>query len=297
MGFSDRAFVSCYGMAESTLAISFSRAGAGVQTDTILAERIWTKGIAEVPPPPPPADETDDAPPAQLEVVQCGPAFDDHEVRAFAVDDTESARPLPDRVVGELRLRGPSVMRGYFEDEETTKEAFPGGWLRTGDLGYLVGGNVHICGRSKEVIIVNGRNYYPQDLEWEAGKVPGVRKGNVIAFGTMKPHNDRERVVIVFETAVVDVAEQTRLKGEVRKAVQQSLGLTVDDVVAIGSGVLPKTSSGKLQRAKTRELYETGVLLGRSSAREVDRLEVLKELAKSQIGYFRNALVGSREDE
>ena len=297
VGFSDRAFVSCYGMAESTLAISFSRAGAGVQTDTILAERIWTKGIAEVPPPPPPADETDDAPPAQLEVVQCGPAFDDHEVRAFAVDDTESARPLPDRVVGELRLRGPSVMRGYFEDEETTKEAFPGGWLRTGDLGYLVGGNVHICGRSKEVIIVNGRNYYPQDLEWEAGKVPGVRKGNVIAFGTMKPHNDRERVVIVFETAVVDVAEQTRLKGEVRKAVQQSLGLTVDDVVAIGSGVLPKTSSGKLQRAKTRELYETGVLLGRSSAREVDRLEVLKELAKSQIGYFRNALVGSREDE
>jgi acyl-CoA synthetase (AMP-forming)/AMP-acid ligase II len=328
VGFSDRAFVSCYGMAESTLAISFSQAGAGVKTDTVLGAKLWTKGVAEPPPPAAPhaeakhadesaahadaapgeatavvggrdpADTGDDAEAtATLEIVQCGPAFEGHEVRAFAVDDTESARPLPDRVVGELRLRGPSVMQGYFEDEELTKEAFPGGWLRTGDLGYLVKGDVHICGRSKELIIVNGRNYYPQDLEWEAGKVPGVRKGNVISFGTMKPHNDRERVVIVFETAVVDPAEQTRLKGEVRKAVQQSLGLTVDDCVAIGSGVLPKTSSGKLQRAKTRELYETGVLLGRSSAREVDRLEVLKELAKSQIGYFRHALVGSREEE
>ena len=82
-------------------------------------------------------------------------------------------------------------MPGYFNEPEITREAFAGGWLRTGDIGYLAGGNVHICGRSKEVIIVNGRNYYPQDLEWEAGKVEGVRKGNVIAFGTMKP---RERL-------------------------------------------------------------------------------------------------------
>ena len=87
-------------------------------------------------------------------------------------------------------------MKGYFNEPELTRQAFAGGWLKTGDLGYLAGGKVHICGRSKEVIIVNGRNYYPQDLEWEAGKVEGVRKGNVISFGTMKPHNDRERVVI-----------------------------------------------------------------------------------------------------
>ncbi len=337
VGFSDRAFVSCYGMAESTLAIAFSRAGAGVKTDVVLGESLWSKGLAEAAPPPavtprpaiPPAtpsasaapsvpavdegkgergavvggrdpNNTTEGPPERpstIEIVQCGPAFDGHEVRAFAVDDDDSAHPLGDRQVGELRLRGPSVMRGYFDDDELTRLAFPGGWLRTGDLGYLADGNVHICGRSKEVIIVNGRNYYPQDLEWEAGTVPGVRRGNVIAFGTMKPHNDRERVVLVFETAVVDPAEHIRLKGEVRKAVQQSVGLTVDDVVAVASGVLPKTSSGKLQRAKTREAYENGILLGRSSAREVDRLEVLKELAKSQIGYFRHALVGSRDEE
>lgn len=326
VGFSDRAFIACYGMAESTLAISFSRAGTGLQTDVVRGETLWTKRFADpVPPvapvPPGSPQVTPGSPPegppqgsdpggsdpgsdqpaiepvSPLEIVQCGSAFEGHEVRAFSLDDDESASPLGEREVGELRLRGPSVMRGYFNDAELTRQAFPGGWMRTGDLGYVAGGNVHICGRSKEVIIVNGRNYYPQDLEWEAGKVPGVRKGNVIAFGTTKPHNDRERVVIVFETAVVDPAEKTRLKGEVRKTVQQALGLTVDDVVAIGSSVLPKTSSGKLQRAKTRELYETGVLLGRSSTREVDRLEVLKELAKSQIGYFRHALVGSREGE
>jgi acyl-CoA synthetase (AMP-forming)/AMP-acid ligase II len=188
-------------------------------------------------------------------------------------------------------------MSGYFGEPELTRAAFAGGWLKTGDIGYLAGGNVHICGRSKEVIIVNGRNYYPQDLEWEAGKVEGVRKGNVIAFGTMKPDHDRERVIICFETNVMSDAEKTALKGEVRRVVQQALGLTVDDVVPLVSGVLPKTSSGKLQRARTRELYETGELLGRTSARDVDPVNVAKELAKSQIGYFRHALLGNKKDD
>jgi acyl-CoA synthetase (AMP-forming)/AMP-acid ligase II len=185
------------------------------------------------------------------------------------------------------------VTPGYFNDQELSAGAFAGGWLKTGDLGYLADGNVHICGRSKEVIIVNGRNYYPQDLEWEAGRVPGVRKGNVVALGTMKPHNDRERVIIAFETAVTDPAEKQALQGEVRKAVQQALGLTVDDVIALGPGVLPKTSSGKLQRARTRELYETGELLGKRSSREGDRLDLAKELARSQIGFLRHALFGA----
>src|SRR4029079_14011077 len=146
----------------------------------------------------------------------------------------------------------------------------------------------------KEVIIVNGRNYYPQDLEWETGKVVGVRKGNVIAFGTMKPHNDRERVIITFETSESDPAARDALKGEVRRAVQQALGLTVDDVLPVAAGVLPKTSSGKLQRAKARELYETGGLLDRGSVRDVDKVEVVKELAKSQLGYFRHAILGKK---
>ena len=284
IGFNEKAFVCCYGMAESTLAISFSKAGAGVSADVVDGEALWAAGKAEQA-----APEAEGA----TSVVQCGGAFEDHDIAVFAPDDAESERPLAERQVGELRLRGPSVTPGYYNDPETTRETFAGGWLRTGDLGYLAGGKVHICGRSKEVIIVNGRNYYPQDLEWEAGRVAGVRKGNVIAFGTMKPHNDRERVIIVFETSVVRDEEKQTLKGEVRKAVQQALGLTVDDVIPVPAGVLPKTSSGKLQRAKARQLFEGGELLGRSSSRELDPINAAKELAKSQLGFLRHAIFGS----
>jgi fatty-acyl-CoA synthase len=294
VGFSDKAFVSCYGMAESTLAISFSKLGQGVITDVVDGPTLWGEGQAT---PVPEGASSGGAAERAAPIVQCGAPFEDHDVKAFALDDGESEHPLGERQVGELRLRGPSVMPGYWAEPDLTREAFAGGWLKTGDLGYLAGGNVHVCGRSKELIIVNGRNYYPQDLEWEAGKVEGVRKGNIIAFGTMKPHNDRERVIIAFETSASDEAALTALKGEVRRVVQQALGLTVDDVVPLAVGVLPKTSSGKLQRAKTRELYEMGELTLRTSSREVDPLAAAKELAKSQIGYFRHALLGGRSEE
>ncbi len=294
-GFSEKAFVCCYGMAESTLAISFSKLGAGVTTDVVDGAALWAQGRAipmdVVPPSGTPG--ADGATP----IVQCGPAFADHDIQIFATDDEASERPLGEREVGEIRLRGPSLMSGYFNEPELTRETFAGGWLKTGDLGYLAGGNVHVCGRTKEVIIVNGRNYYPQDLEWEAGKVEGVRRGNVVAFGTMKPNHDRERVIVCFETNLIGEEERVTLKGEVRRAVQQALGLTVDDVVSLGAGALPKTSSGKLQRSKTRELYETGVLLGRTSARDVDPVAVARELARSQIGYFRHAVFGGKKDD
>jgi len=172
-------------------------------------------------------------------------------------------------------------------EPELTAQAFAGGWLRTGDLGYLVDGDIFICGRAKELIIVNGRNYYPQDLEWEASRVDGVRKGNVIAFGTRKPLNDRERVVIAFETSRPH-DQREGLKQEVRKAVRNASGLSVDDVVALDAGVLPKTSSGKLKRNETRRLYEVGELFVRSSARQGDAWETAKEIAKSQFGYVRS---------
>ncbi len=283
IGFSEKAFVSCYGMAESTLAVSFSKLGSGVIVDTVKGDSLWSEGKAE---------PTDPSSEHAAPIVQCGSAFEKHVIGVFAPDDIESANPLPERTVGELRLRGPSVMRGYWNEPELTREAFAGGWLKTGDLGYLAHGNVHVCGRSKEVIIVNGRNYYPQDLEWEASRVEGVRKGNVIAFGTLKPSYDRERVVIALETAVPSGPEREAQRGEVRKIVQQGIGLTVDDVVPVDIGVLPKTSSGKLQRSKTRELYENGELLARTSARKVDTVDAVKEVVKSQIGYFRHALLG-----
>ena len=283
VGFNEKAFVSCYGMAESTLAVSFSKLGEGVVTDSVKADVLWAEHRAEASP-----AGSD----SSVSVVECGAPFDGHDIAVFAEDDSESTTPLPERAVGELRLRGPSLMVGYFDEPELTREAFAGGWLKTGDIGYLADKKVHVCGRSKEVIIVNGRNYYPQDLEWEAGLVQGVRRGNVIAFGTMKPTHDRERVVIALETGVADGPEREKLRGEVRRVVQQAIGLTVDDVLPLDIGVLPKTSSGKLQRSKARELYETGELVGRTSARQIDTVDAVKEVVKSQLGYFKHALLG-----
>ncbi len=290
-GFKKEALLPSYGMAESTLAVCFTELGEGVKTLAVDGPTLWADGVARTV-----ADDAEGA----VRLVSCGKEFPGHDIRVFADGDDESKTPLPERTVGELRIKGPSVMSGYWEDTERTKESRAGEFLRTGDLGFLDGGRVYICGRSKEVIIINGRNYYPQDIEWESGKVPGVRKGNVIAFGARdRIETDRERVVVAFEVQdpreLDDPKRMAELAQRVRAAVQSGMQLTLDDVVPLASGVLPKTSSGKLQRAKTRELYESGELSARRSARDVNRLDLVKEAAKSQLSYFKLAVLGGRK--
>ena len=294
VGFRKEALLPSYGMAESSLAISFTEVFEGQKTIGVDSETLWAENTAKKVP-------EDD--PGAMRLVSCGRRFPEHDIAAFAQDDDKSESRLPERAVGELRIKGPSVMRGYWEDVERTNETFAGGWLRTGDLGFLDDGRVYICGRSKEVIIVNGRNYYPQDIEWAASQVPGVRKGNVIAFGARdNVERDRERVVVVFEVQDAQKGADARelaaknqpLGAAVRKQVQEAISLTIDDVIPVGPGILPKTSSGKLQRAKTRELYENDELLGRKSARDQERFGLLKEAAKSQLSYFKLAVLGNR---
>jgi fatty-acyl-CoA synthase len=295
VGFRKEALFPSYGMAESTLAIAFSPLGDGVKTLSVDGPTLWADGVVAL------AGEGDEH---AVRLVSCGSEFPEHRIRIFDPDDARSDTPLADGHVGEIRISGPSVMAGYWEDAERTRETFAGPFLRTGDLGFLYGGELYICGRSKEVVIVNGRNYYPQDMEWEASKVTGIRKGNVIAFGARDPtgrERDRERVVIAFEmqddaSHGTDRADQAiALSQAVRKAVQDGMALTLDDVVPLAPGVLPKTSSGKLQRAKTRELYESGELTRRAGRGESSRLEVAKQAAMSQLSYFRLAVLGGRK--
>jgi fatty-acyl-CoA synthase len=290
VGFKRTALLPSYGMAESSLAISFTELFEGMKTISVHGPTLWEKGDARLVP-----EDDENA----VRLVSCGPEFPEHKVRVFDSNDAASERPLPERQVGELRIAGPSVMRGYWEDVERTREAFAGAFLRTGDLGFMHEGHVFICGRSKEVVIVNGRNYYPQDMEWEAGKVAGVRRGNVVAFGARDPsgvERDRERVVLAFEVQEPErLGHASSLVAEVRKAVQEGMGLTLDDVVALPPGALPKTSSGKLQRAKTRELYETGELMGRPVSRDVNKLDLVKHAAQSQLSYFKLAVLGGRK--
>jgi len=290
IGFRKETVYPSYGLAESSLAVAFSELDEGMKSISVDGPTLWEQGIAKLE-----AEGAENT----VRLVSCGREFPGHSIRIFSPDDGTSEKPMVERVVGEVRISGPSVMRGYWEDGERTREAFAGTFLRTGDLGFLSDGHLFICGRSKEIVIVNGRNYYPQDMEWEVGKVAGVRKGNVVAFGARDPsgvERDRERVILAFEVQEPErLGQSTSLVSEVRKAVQEGMGLTLDDVVALPPGALPKTSSGKLQRAKTRELYETGVLMGRPSPRDATKMDVAKQAAMSQLSYFKLAVLGGRK--
>ena len=186
------------------------------------------------------------------------------------------------------------MTRGYFCEPDLTRSAFAGDWLRTGDLGYLAEGDVFVCGRVKELIIVRGRNYFPQDLERHASRVDGVRSGSVVAFGTHCIDDDAERVVMALETKLADPEQRRQLATNVHRAVIEGTGVALDEILVLDAGVLPKTSSGKLQRAHTRELFERGVLASRRSVRVKDPLGTARVLAQSQIAYARRALFGSR---
>ena len=243
-GLRAEALVPCYGLAEHTLGATISAVGAGVISDRITAEDL--RNGAAVP-----------AGPAQaaIDVVNCGRFLPGHEGRI--VDG--AGRALPERAVGEIVLRGPSVMQDYFQDPAATAMALRDGWLHTGDLGYIAGGELYVCGRSKDVLIVYGRKYHPQDIEWEAEQLEGIRAGCVVAFAFEDRALTRERVVIAAETRL-GKDQHERLQERIRARVQLTLGIGVDHVVIVPPQALPKTSSGKLQRSRTRDLFMAGKL-------------------------------------
>ncbi len=244
--FSPSAFLPSYGMAEATLAITFVPHSTGVRTDVIEKKKL-EEGSAT------PANASDDG---SQELVNCGRVFPEHEV---AIVDEEGKR-LGDRQVGQIITRGPSISAGYYEEPELTADAFKAGpdgerWLYTGDLGYMVNGEVFICGRLKDMIIVRGRNFYPNDLEWVVSELPSVRRGNVVAFSI--PTDDGEQLVVAAEAFQSDAEA---LKQAIAEAIVSNFSLTTHDVVIVPQGSLPRTSSGKPQRRKTAQMYLDGTL-------------------------------------
>ena len=165
--------------------------------------------------------------------------------------DPETYEDRPERHVGELLIRGTSVTPGYYKRPDATAELFRDGWLCTGDLGYMLDGELVLCGRIKDVIIVGGRNVFPEDIERAVGGLDGVRAGNVIAFG-MEGYKGKESVVVVAETRGGDL---DAIRDAIHHRTLEVCGLPPRDVLLVQPSTLPKTSSGKLQRAKCRELY------------------------------------------
>lgn len=236
-GFEAGSAFPAFGMAELAIAGTFPVPGTGLRMDTVDRACLENDRFAK----------------------QCDPA----DGKSFAllgrpvpglemrIADSATGAELADREVGELEFRGTSVTPGYYKHPEATAAAFRGEWLRTGDLAYRVDGELVICGRIKDVIIVGGRNVFPEDVERAAAGVEGVRAGNVIAFG-VEGRKGREAVVVVAETKAEDLGP---VRDEVARVVRQSVGLPPTDVVLVNPGTLPKTSSGKLQRALCRTRY------------------------------------------
>ncbi len=276
-----------YGMAEATLAMSFAPVGSELPVLLLDAETFRGEGRVAAP-------ASDDA--LALSFVGCGKPFSNHRI---GVIDADGVLLGEDRE-GELVFAGPSLTEGYWKNADATGEVFraipsvdadaaPDDtiWLRTGDLGFVHDGNVFITGRSKDLIILNGRNHHPQTIEWSVAEIDGVRKGNVVAFS--RPGKESEELVVVAETRA---EPPPGLAEAIKSAVADQLSLRVSDVVLLGAGQLPKTSSGKLQRRKTREQYLAGELGGegvRTLGATGEKLTVARHLARSLLGRATHA--------
>jgi fatty-acyl-CoA synthase len=184
-------------------------------------------------------------------VVSVGSAVPGHEV---LVVDQEGAR-LPEREVGHILVRGPSLMQGYYSDEEATRAVMQEGWLWTGDLGFFADGELFVTGRAKDLIILRGRNIYAEDLERVAERVDGVRPGGAYAFGVYDEGKATDLVVMVLETKIGEKPAQEQLVTRISEMVMEMTEVKLDEVVLVGPGTVPKTSSGKKQRSLCRELY------------------------------------------
>ena len=245
-GFRRTAFVPSYGLAEATLAVSFAPLDRGFEADAVDREALASRGEA--------IPVGTDAPPDRARAfVLCGRPMPGHEL---SICDA-LGRPLPERRVGRVLIRGPSVMAGYFEDPEATAAALsPEGWLDTGDLGYRVDGALVITGRSKDLIIHNGRNIWPQDIEWAIERLPGLRQGDAAAFAVTGADGG-EAVVAVVQCRLSDPGARERLRHQIAATVRSTAGIDCEVVLAPPHS-LPLTSSGKLSRAATRANYLSG---------------------------------------
>jgi fatty-acyl-CoA synthase len=245
VGFNQRSLMPAYGMAEATLAISFATLDRPLLTERVDATAL-SRGRAVL------ATNGHNA----VELVGCGRPLAGMEV---AVRD-ELGQPVADRCVGEVFVRGPSVARDYFGMPEVSAATFmEGGWLRTGDLGYTHQGEVYISGRKKDVLIIHGRNYYPQDMEALAVQVDGLRDAQAAVFTKPFGSNGQQRLVMVAETSRL-VSQHESIKQALKKIVYEQVGLVLDEIVLIRRGTLPKTSSGKVRRNETRIRWEAGTL-------------------------------------
>jgi 1-acyl-sn-glycerol-3-phosphate acyltransferase len=251
-GFRREAMTAVYGLAESSVGLAFPPLGRGPLIDRIRRDAFVRSGRAE----PAKPGESD------LRFVACGQPLPGHEIRVVDVAGNE----LGDRCEGRVEFRGPSATAGYFNNATATRALFHDDWLDTGDLGYMADADLYVTGRVKDVIIRAGRNLHPAELEEAVGNLKGVRKGCVAVFASPDPSGGAERLVVMAETRVTGDDARAALHSEIAATAVDLLGVAPDDVVLAPPRTVLKTSSGKIRRAASQQIYQAGKIGARSRA-------------------------------
>lgn len=248
-GFRAEAFTPSYGLAEATLAVSVAPVGQGIACDLVDEKRLAGDGFADGP--------SDFSKPVRYRaIVDCGVALPGLTIE---IRDS-SGKLLGDRQIGRVLVKGLGLMEGYFRDPEATAACLsPDGWLDTGDMGYLVDGHIFIVGRAKDMIILNGKNHWPQDIEWAIEQLEGFKAGDIAAFSITTPQGEEAPAVLV-QCRTTDTGERARLKDAIRQKVRAITGMNCV-VELVPPRTLPRTSSGKLSRVKARQLYLAGEIV------------------------------------
>lgn len=257
-GFDARAFTPCYGLAEASVAVTFKPAHGAFKTIGVQAENLASAGVVE---------------PGHKELVSAGRplAGVDVEIRG---DDSS---PVPPDRVGSIFVRGPSVMAGYFGRADLNERVPHNGWLDSGDLGFVHDGELFVCGRSKETVIIRGANHAPHDFEAALDGLPGVRAGCAVAVGYVPPDAGDEALAMLVETTP---GAPPGLASDVAARVLEHTGIAVHHVELLAPGTLPRTSSGKLRRLDARARWLAGTL---SPPQQLSALRLLLTAAKGRI--------------
>ncbi|PLK24456.1 fatty acyl-AMP ligase [Novosphingobium sp. TH158] len=239
-GFKASAFLPSYGLAEATLAVTLMPPGEGIRVELVEEERLsgCTRDLSR--------------PARYRAIVNCGKPVKDMEVAIRGEHD----EVLPDHHIGKVWCKGPSVMHSYFRDPESTAACLVDGWLDTGDMGYMADGYLFIVGRAKDMIIINGKNHWPQDIEWAVEQLPGFNHGDIAAFA-VESENGEEVPAVLVHCRVSDPEERVKLHTTIRDKVRSITGMNCV-VELVPPRTLPRTSSGKLSRAKAKKLYLSG---------------------------------------
>jgi fatty-acyl-CoA synthase len=290
-GYRREAMMPVYGLAEASLGVTFPPLNRGPLVERVEREAFTSQGRAV-------AAKPGDA--GAIAFVSSGRSFPGHEV--MIVD--ENGNEVEERTEGFLWFRGPSSTSGYFENPEATDKLLPRGraeregeyaWVNSGDRAFQANGEIFITGRVKDIIIKGGRNLYPHEVEELASRAEGTRKGCVVAFGLKDKESGTEKLVVVAESRAEGAEKKRALVAAINDEITRGLGIPPDRVELISPGSIPKTSSGKLRRDETKQLYLARTLgAGKAPAWvQIARLGTgtfLKEVGRSVWGTIRRGL-------